>query len=131
MGPREKKMITILTKMGWKEIKAKCAVYFVEHDYACSGDIERAMNLRQPEVSMGLRELMDDGVILRKMEEKKKYCGRGRRRLLFHKKISDEKYVDYIAKSGTKKMNAIEEQITRLREIKEVMIKRAKKQNIK
>jgi len=129
-GPTEVRLIRILSSFGWPEIKAKCAVYFTIHDRAYSRDMEKVMNLRQPEVSIGLKSLIEDGLIERKMEDHKKYCGRGRRRIIFLRKLSKEDYAEALAAVGNKKIQEIEELIRQCKEMKKEVALRAKKQNM-
>lgn len=127
VGPKEMRMIKILSSFGWTPLKAKCAVYFVEHERAYSGDIEKTMNLRQPEVSIGLKSLVMDGLIERKPEKQKNYCGRGRRRLKFQRTMSKNKYAEAIANVGKKKIRETERLIEECKKIKQEVAQRAKK----
>lgn len=124
------RLIRILSSFGWPEIKAKCAIYFTIHDRAYSGDIEKVMNLRQPEVSIGLKSLVKDELIERKTEDQKKYCGRGRRRIIFLRNLSKEEYAEALAAVGNKKIQEMEELIRQCKEMKKEVALRAKKQNM-
>jgi len=57
---REEEFSDLLTKVGLKKNAAKILVYLANAHTATSRDIERATELRQPEVSIAMSVLMDE-----------------------------------------------------------------------
>ena len=63
LDEREEEIIKILQRLGYKKIFSRTLVYFICREAGCSADIEQTMNLRQPEVSLAVRELIQRGIV--------------------------------------------------------------------
>ncbi len=72
---KEEKIVKLLTETGLNKNIAKVVVFLSKVGEAISRDIERAANLRQPEVSLAMKELKEWGWI-KERELKKKGKGR-------------------------------------------------------
>ncbi len=72
---KEEKVVRLLSEAGLNKNIAKVVVFLSKTGEAISRDIERAANLRQPEVSLAMKELKDWGWI-KERELKKKGKGR-------------------------------------------------------
>lgn len=72
---REEKVVKLLSETGLNKNIAKVAVFLSKAGEAISRDIERAANLRQPEVSLVMKELKEWGWV-KERELKKKGKGR-------------------------------------------------------
>ncbi len=72
---REEKIVKLLIETGLNRNIAKVVVFLSKAGEAISRDIERAANLRQPEVSLAMKELKEWGWI-KERELKKKGKGR-------------------------------------------------------
>jgi predicted transcriptional regulator len=59
----EEELFNLLTEIGTKKNVAKLLVFFTGTPVATSHEIERAMDLRQPEVSIAVKYLTDQGWI--------------------------------------------------------------------
>jgi len=78
---QKEEMISIMEGCGLSRVQARCLYFLLEVKNCEAQDIERAMNLRQPEVSSGLRELMEKGFV--QLHSKIKCEGKGRPRNLY------------------------------------------------
>lgn len=75
LSDKEEKVVRLLSEAGLNKNIAKVVVFLSKTGEAISRDIERAANLRQPEVSLAMKELKDWGWI-KERELKKKGKGR-------------------------------------------------------
>ncbi|MCS7130561.1 MAG: ArsR family transcriptional regulator [Archaeoglobaceae archaeon] len=71
----EERVVSLLAEAGLNRNIAKVVVFLSKVGEAVSRDIERAANLRQPEVSLAMKELKDWGWV-KERELKKKGKGR-------------------------------------------------------
>ncbi|MEM0203148.1 MAG: ArsR family transcriptional regulator [Archaeoglobaceae archaeon] len=71
----DEKVINLLTEAGLNRNIARVVVFLSKAGEAVSRDIERAANLRQPEVSLAMKELKEWGWV-KERELKKKGKGR-------------------------------------------------------
>jgi predicted transcriptional regulator len=55
--------VKLLTACGCNGNEAKCLCFLLSHETAMAPEIEIAMDMRQPEVSVGLTALFDKGLI--------------------------------------------------------------------
>ncbi len=72
---REERVVDLLAETGLNRNIAKVVVFLAKAGEAISRDIERAANLRQPEVSLAMKELKEWGWV-KERELKKKGKGR-------------------------------------------------------
>ncbi len=72
---KDEKIINLLTEAGLNKNIARVIVYLSKTEEAISRDIERSANLRQPEVSLAMKELKELGWV-KERELKKKGKGR-------------------------------------------------------
>lgn len=63
MNSNERKMEAILIKREFPRSKARCMIFMLVMAEGTSKQIEYAMDLRQPEVSVSMKELVDEGII--------------------------------------------------------------------
>ena len=75
MTEKDERLIELLSEAGLNKNIARVVVYLSKVGEAVSRDIERAANLRQPEVSIAMKELKETGWI-KDREIKKKGKGR-------------------------------------------------------
>jgi predicted transcriptional regulator len=59
----DEKIIVLLASCGCSSNEAKCLCYLLTHEKGMSSDIETTMDMRQPEVSTGLRDLLKKGFV--------------------------------------------------------------------
>ncbi|MCD6492742.1 MAG: ArsR family transcriptional regulator [Archaeoglobaceae archaeon] len=75
LSDKEERIVKLLSETGLNRNIAKVVVFLSKVGEAISRDIERAANLRQPEVSLAMKELKDWGWV-KERELKKKGKGR-------------------------------------------------------
>jgi predicted transcriptional regulator len=100
----DEKMIALLTSCGCSSNEAKCLCYLLTHEKGMSTDMETTMDMRQPEVSTGLRDLHRKGFV---SYTKVPMTGKGRPRhdytlkskAYIHEKLKDE-LVDAVHKAS-------------------------------
>ena len=63
MNPKERKLEDMLSKYGFTRSKARCMAFMLVMDEGTSRKIEHEMDLRQPEVSIGMKELVKGGFV--------------------------------------------------------------------
>jgi len=123
MNQKEQKMLEILMGLGWSKDKAKCAIYFIDHTIATSSELETAMNMRQPEVSVGIKKLVEDGIVVKKMESMDEYGGHGRRKFHYIRKISRGDLLKLFETLAKRKIQNIENTLKKSEKMRETLIK--------
>lgn len=98
---KDEEIERILVSLGYGRVKSKMIVYFLSFDEGFSEDIEHTMNLRQPEVSIVVNELVRDGFL---SCEPVKGIGKGRPRLLFKMAVTPEKMIQDINENISSKI---------------------------
>lgn len=73
--PQDKKIINIFSELGMPKNLAKTLMYISQCEECKSSEIEHGANLRQPEVSVAMQQLMKKGWV-EKRDLKKKGKGR-------------------------------------------------------
>lgn len=114
MSRKEEKLVDILQRLEFNRGMAKTLVYMLIKKTARTTDIERAMDLRQPEVSTGTSELRKLG-ILSKQDVPKKGKGKGRPKYLhiLNKSMSEVK--DFLTNRMQKEIEKIERDLESLK----------------
>ena len=103
--------INLLERLGCNRGKARLFIYFLNNKQGKSRDIERAMDLRQPEVSLEMRELIKNKYVTRKFLKKH---GKGRPEILYTA-ITPNKLLAKIEEDTTRKLNEIKSDIVKLK----------------
>ncbi|MDI9646103.1 MAG: ArsR family transcriptional regulator [Archaeoglobales archaeon] len=96
LSEAEERMVNLLSEAGLNRNIAKVVVFLAKVGEAVSRDIERAANLRQPEVSLAMKELKDLDWV-KERELKKKGKGRPLKSYKLTKELK-EIVVDLVAK---------------------------------
>lgn len=92
--------------------KSKLLIYFLTEKQGRSKDIERAMDMRQPEVSLGMRELIKDKSVTRQFLKKKHEKGRPEIR---YTAITPKKLLDKLEEETTRKLNKMKSNMVKLK----------------
>ena len=111
----EKRLEELFEKQGYARSIARCIIYFLSQKEGTSKQIERAMDLRQPEVSTSMKALIKEGMIIKihiRMEKK------GRPELLYKLSIGNKQLFNKIEKMITKK---IEKTLKNLQELRKTI----------
>ncbi len=115
LSEKEQRIVSLLVETGLGRNIAKIVVFLSRVGEAVSRDIERAANLRQPEVSLAMKDLRAWGWI-KERELKKK--GKGRP-LKSYKLTIDLK--DIVAELVEKKRKEVERTVKHLDELEELV----------
>lgn len=114
-----KEAIGLLERLGCGRAKSRLLIYFLNNKKGKSRDVERAMDLRQPEVSLAMRELVKNKYVTRKFLKKH---GKGRPEILYTA-IAPHKLLAKIEEETTRKLNKMKDNIVKLK----ALIKEMKK----
>jgi len=115
IGETEEELAENLQKVGLSRISALALVGIRKSDKTLSVDIEKLTGLRQPEVSIGLRELKKRGWIFEK--ETKVKIGKGRPNKVYALSCSFGKIIDDLKADKIVQEKAVSGQITRLKQL--------------
>ncbi len=105
-------LVNILTSLGVKKISAKVLVYLNSVEEAQSRDIEIATGLRQPEVSLAIKELKADNHVKERQMKKE---GKGRPLCVYSKAMSLTEFVPQLEERIKKQAQAQQDNISKLR----------------
>jgi len=108
------KAIQLFTKLGFSKNLAKTLIYLSQVDECKSADIEIGAKLRQPNVSIAMRELGEQGWIT-KREIKK--GGKGRPTHIYKSTTDLTKILDILEQEKLKEFENIEANISELKNI--------------
>lgn len=108
MSKKEEKLVDILRELGFNRGTAKTLIYMLAEKTARTRDIERAMDLRQPEVSIGTKELRKFG-ILSVQDINKKGKGRPIHQYSLNKSVSEVN--DFICEKMQKEIKNIKKNL--------------------
>ena len=117
LNENEEKLVELLQRFNYFHIDAKILTYMLKKKKAISKRIEQDMDLRQPEVSMGIRKLRNQGLI-RKTEIPKQ--GKGRPTHEYHLKMKPDAIGARIIKHADEQ---IAEKVSWLEEMKSILDK--------
>ena len=107
---------SMLMKVGLKRNVAKVLTYLAGVAEATSREIEIGSDLRQPEVSIAMREIRKQDWIAERDEKNPGKCGRPYRIYKLNKSLPE--IVDYLEKEKSKESGRIMRQIEKLKSLK-------------
>ena len=111
-----------LISLGMSRPFARVLSYLKNGNEVMSMELERGTGLRQPEVSMAMRELNERGWISEREEKKP---GKGRPNKIYKLKIGFDEIVDELEKQQKKAVDELQMNIKRLKELGSVTPTRA------
>jgi len=111
---KDEAIADVLTSLGLSRPIAKTLSYLKDLKEATAVELERVTGLRQPEVSMAMKELKERDWI-REREEKKP--GKGRPFKIYSLKTDFKEIITYFEKQKTKESNEIKSNIKRLKQL--------------
>ena len=103
----------VLTSLGLSRPIAKTLSYLKDLKEATSVELERVTGLRQPEVSIAMRELKERDWISEREEKKP---GKGRPFKIYSLKMDFKEIIAYFEKQKMKEFNEIQSNINRLKD---------------
>jgi predicted transcriptional regulator len=110
----DEELAEILISSGMSRPVAKTLVYLRKVDTATSVDLERGTGLRQPEVSIAMRQLNPFDWI---DENEEKKPGKGRPNKIYSLKVGFKDIIDHIGKQQKTAFDEAKASIKRLREL--------------
>jgi len=106
--------VEALKLFGFGKRAAECLIYMLKNKEAYEVDIERGTSLRQPEVSVGMRELEKLGYVeIRKIKRE----GRGRPKNFYKLTINKDKFLSELKKIAEKKKKEIDKALNLLKRL--------------
>ncbi len=109
---KDEEIADVLTSLGLSRPIAKTLSYLKDLKEATSVELERVTGLRQPEVSIAMRDLKERDWI---SEREQKKPGKGRPFKIYSLKLSFKEIIAYYEKQKMKEFNEIQSNIKRLR----------------
>jgi len=114
LNKQDKEIVEVFTELGMPKNLAKTLIYISNVDECRSKDIEKGVNLLQPQVSVAIQELRKKGWV-KKYEIKKKRKGRPVHRYSLNRSLSN--IVDSFQKEKTEEVKTIQKNLTDLENI--------------
>ncbi len=111
---KDEEIAGALISLGMGRPVARALTYLLMVDEAMSSDLEKGTGLRQPEVSIAVKQLKESGWI-KQREEKKP--GKGRPYNIFSLKIGFNKIVAQLDEQNRKVADEMQSKIGRLKDI--------------
>jgi len=105
--------IELLEKLGYKRVESNLLIYFMEKGKGKSREIERAMDLREYEVSTGTKVLINKGILIGTIAHHK---GRGRSEI-FYTALTRDRILDKIKEKALLRVEEIEKTLNQLEQI--------------
>ncbi len=112
----EQVLVDTLINTGLNKNVAKALVYIASNEGAKSREIENAVRLRQPEVSISVKELREKGWVTTEKEKKE---GKGRPVHLYYLDKPIEKIIANIEKAERGKVEEIEDNLDEMKSLAE------------
>jgi len=113
-NPQDKKIINIFTELGMPRNLAKTLMYISQVDECRSVEIEHGANLRQPEVSVAMQQLMNKGWVQKRHKKKK---GKGRPVHIYKLTSPIDTIINNFEKEKIKEINTIQKDLTDLKKL--------------
>ncbi len=110
----EKEIADDLISLGVSRMAATVLAYLQDTNSATSLDFERAAGLRQPEVSLAIKQLKEHDWI---KEEEEKKPGKGRPFKIYSLKIGFDKIIAQLERENKRASDEAQEKIERLMEL--------------
>ncbi|MEM3513657.1 MAG: ArsR family transcriptional regulator [Thermoplasmata archaeon] len=110
----EMEMVSALIKANISKNVAKCLVHLALNGESSSRDIENRMDMRQPEVSIGIQELRKLNWVI-KFERRKE--GKGRPIHTYKMIVPFEKVVEYIEQKEKERIKQINENLEKIKRL--------------
>ncbi len=111
---KEREIVDALTSLGVGRMAATALAYLQDTNSATSTDLERAAGLRQPEVSLAMKQLMERGWITEREEKK---AGKGRPYKIYSLKIGFDEIVAQLEMENEKAVDEAKGKLERLKEL--------------
>lgn len=114
LNKTDKKAVELLADLGMPKNLAKTLMYLSHVDECYSADIEHSVNLRQPEVSIAMRELRKRRWIQEDIEQRK---GKGRPRYIYKPARTLSEVLKEFEQEKLKEVKSVEKDISELKNL--------------
>ncbi len=111
---KEEEITGALISLGVNRMAAMALAYLQDTNSATSNDLERAAGLRQPEVSLAMKQLIERGWITEREEKKP---GKGRPYKIYSLKIGFDEIVAQLEMENKKAIDESKGKLERLKEL--------------
>lgn len=112
--PQDKKIINIFTELGMPRNLAKTLMYISQVEECRSAEIEHGADLRQPEVSVAMRQLQNKGWVQKRHKKKK---GKGRPVHIYKLTSSIDSIVSNFEKEKIQEIETVKKDLTDLKNL--------------
>jgi predicted transcriptional regulator len=117
LDEKDEEIADVLISLGLGRNVAMTLAYMQNTNSATSLELERSARLRQPEVSIAMRQLKEYDWINEKEEKKP---GKGRPYKVYSLKIGFDNIVDKLEKQQRKAVDEVQKNIKRLKELENI-----------
>jgi predicted transcriptional regulator len=111
---KDEKIAEALISLGMNKNVALALTYLQNMNAATSTDLERGANLRQPEVSIAMKQLKEQNWITEREEKK---IGKGRPTKVYSLKVGFNNIVNQLEKQQKKALDEAKANVERLKEL--------------
>lgn len=115
LDEKDEEIVDILNSLGMSRNAARALRYLQNKNVAKSVDFERVARLRQPEVSLVIKELNEGDWI---NERKEKKPGKGRPYKIYSLKVGFNAIIDQLENKHRKSVDKVQAKIERLKELR-------------
>ncbi len=114
LDEKDEEIVDILMSLGMSRPTAMVLGYLQNMNSATTMDLDRGANLRQPEVSIAMKQLMERNWI---NEQENKKPGKGRPYKVYSLKVGFNDIITQLEKQQRKSVDEIQTNIKRLKEL--------------
>ena len=112
LSPQDKKIVDVFTELGMPKNLAKTLMYVSQVKECRSSEIERGANLRQPEVSIAMQVLTDNGWVTKTNQKKE---GKGRPIYIYRLQTPIEEIIEQFEQDKIQEIQQIQEDLSELK----------------
>jgi predicted transcriptional regulator len=112
LSSQDKKIVDVFAELGMPKNLAKTLIYISQVEECRSSEIERGANLRQPEVSVAMQKLTENGWVTKTNQKKE---GKGRPIYIYRLQTSIEKIVEQFEHEKIQEIQSIQEDLSELK----------------
>lgn len=113
---KDEELIELLQQFGYTRVTAKIVAYLLKHKKSISKDIEREMDIRQPEASIAFSGLLKEGTVSKK---KLRHVGKGRPTLQYTMNKTPKDFFKNVEEIAQKRIRVQGSLIVKLQECAE------------
>ena len=115
MNAKEEKLQKILQRLGFTRTEADCLIYMLAFKEGLARDMEKVLNLRQPDVCIGLNNLLAKKIV--SIQKKPSPYRKGRPVFKYTLAKTSDELVNDLIETGQKKIDNLTNNLNKLRQI--------------